>query len=641
MNRRLSIFFLFLLLQIVSHGQSWFLELSSRVELRTWKLTTKSEKNEDGIGGALVTLSQNDKTIKQINTDPNGDFIIQIPPNGEFILTISYKDCVPKKVIISTKGVPPDVGEDNYRPSYPMYGVIMAKPFPGVDYSSIKQPIVKVQYFPNGRVFDKDESYTDHMFAVLKKIADAENTLIEKFCSTNRDGDKALAKPDCPKAKELYNQAIALIPGENYPVEQLKKVGDCLNAKEAEEKAKAEAEAKAKAAAEAKAKAEQEALAKKEAETKAKAEAEAKAKAEAEAKAKVEAENKAKAEQEALAKKESEAKAKAEAENKSKAEAEAKAKAEAENKAKAEQEALAKKNSEAKAKAEAENKSKAEAEAKAKAEQEALAKKQGEEAKAKTEAENKAKAEAEAKAKAEQEALAKKEAEAKAKAETKVAPEVKVDPKVEAEAKAKAEADAKALAEKAAADKAAADKALADKAAADKALADKAAAERAAAKIAKEKELADKAAAAKQAKEKAAADKALADKAAKEKALADKAAPTPTQAVAMNTPTSKPEETKTTTTVTPYVQPPDGVIKGTYAPESGEVQVNAKKVEVAVPQTVIGGSKYKELIKRGDELMKMKRYAEAKPVFEDALKAKPDDAYAKSKLEAIAKLLTP
>ncbi|MEI6021003.1 MAG: hypothetical protein WCR21_07725, partial [Bacteroidota bacterium] len=410
MKKHLSTFFILIVFQTAVYGQSWFLELSSRVELRTWKLNTKAEKNEDGIAGAVVTLSQNDKTIKQINTDPNGDFIIQIPPNGEFILTISYKDCVPKKVIISTKGVPPDVGEDNYRPSYPMYGVIMAKPFPGVDYSAIKQPIVKVQYFPNGRVFDKDESYTDHMFALLKKIADAENTLIEKFCSTNRDGDKALAKPDCPKAKELYNQAIALIPGENYPVDQLKKVGDCLNAKEAEEKAKTEAEAKAKVAAEAKAKAEQEALAKKEAEAKAKVEADNKAKAEAEAKAKVDVENKAKAEQESLAKKEAEAKAKVEADNKAKTEAEAKAKVEAENKAKAEQEALAKKQGEeAKAKAEGENKAKAEA--KAKAEQEALAKKQAEETKAKAEAENKAKTEAENKSKAEQEALAKKQGE--------------------------------------------------------------------------------------------------------------------------------------------------------------------------------------------------------------------------------------
>ena len=639
MDKRLRIFFLFCILQTGLFSQSWYLELSSRVELRTWKLTTKAEKNEDGIGGAMVTLTQNDKVIKKINTDPNGDFIIQIPPNGEFILTISYKDCVPKKVIVSTKGVPPDVGEDNFRPSYPMYGVIMAKPFPGIDYSGINQPIVKVQYFSNGRVFDKDESYTDHMFSILKKISDAENALIDKFCSTNRDGDKALAKPDCPKAKELYNQAIATIPGENYPVEQLKKVGDCLNAKEAEAKAKAEQEAKAKAEAEAKAKAEQEALAKKEAEAKAKAEAEAKAKAEASAKA--ESDAKAKAEQEALAKKEAEAKAKAENEAKAKAEAEAKAKAEAsakaesDAKAKAEQEALAKKEAEAKAKAENEAKAKGEAEAKAKAEasakaeQEALAKKEAD-AKVKAESEAKAKAESDSKAKADAEALAKKPAE-------EVKTKSEADLKAEADAKAKAEADAKALADKAAADKAAAEKALADKAAADKSAKEKALADKAAAdKAAKEKALADKLA-----KEKALADKVAADKAAKEKAARDKAAATPTQAVAMNTPTPKQEESKTTTTVTPYTPPADGVIKGTYAPESGEVQVNAKKVEVAVPQTVIGGSKYKELIKRGDELMKMKRYAEAKPVYEDALKAKPDDAYAKSKLEAIAKLLTP
>ena len=53
----------------------------------------------------------------------------------------------------------------------------------------------------------------------------------------------------------------------------------------------------------------------------------------------------------------------------------------------------------------------------------------------------------------------------------------------------------------------------------------------------------------------------------------------------------------------------------------------------------MGADKYKATIKRADELFKMKRYTEAKPMYEDALKQKPNDVYATNKLEEILKFI--
>ena len=61
--------------------------------------------------------------------------------------------------------------------------------------------------------------------------------------------------------------------------------------------------------------------------------------------------------------------------------------------------------------------------------------------------------------------------------------------------------------------------------------------------------------------------------------------------------------------------------------------------KVSVPQTVFGVDKYKETIKKADDYFKMKRWAEAKPVYEEALKQRPDDPYATSKLEIVNKNL--
>ena len=53
----------------------------------------------------------------------------------------------------------------------------------------------------------------------------------------------------------------------------------------------------------------------------------------------------------------------------------------------------------------------------------------------------------------------------------------------------------------------------------------------------------------------------------------------------------------------------------------------------------MGLDKYKEAIKRADELFKMKRFSEAKMNYEDALVAKASDSYAKGRLVEIEKLL--
>ncbi len=368
-KRTIQFTLLFLLLNAGVFAQGWTLKLSSTVEIRNWKLTTEADKEEKGLGGAQIALYQGATLVQKVQSDAYGDFTINVPGNGEYILVVSYPGYNTKKFYVNTKGVPEDIADDRFKPTFAIGGFIMAKAFPGVDYGQLQQPLVRVVWQPRSKKFDDDEQYTEQMLGGLSRIADAENVIIEKFCGLNREGNKALAIPDCPLAKKLYGEAIALLPDESYPKIQLEKVGECLKAKAKEEEAK-----KAKEEEAAKKKAEAEKLAKEKAEAdkvaKEKAEAEAKQKAEAEkvAKDKADAEAKQKAEAEKVAKDkaDAEAKQKADAEKvaKDKADAEAKQKAEAEKIAKAKAE------TEAKQKAEAEKlaKEKTEAEAKQKAE---------------------------------------------------------------------------------------------------------------------------------------------------------------------------------------------------------------------------------------------------------------------------------
>lgn len=236
MQKHFYLFFLALLSGLTFTGQNWKLKLNSNVELRTWKLTDRVDKEEKALGGASIRLLNGSNVVAEVSSKPNGDFSIEVPPNGDFTMEVSYAGCNTKRFAVSTKGVPGEVANDNFKPSYSIGGFILSKPLPGIDYSTLKNPLLKVYYISGAKKFDNDEDITDRGLKTVSKLADAENQLAEKFCALNKSGDAALAKGDCPTAKSNYEKAIALLPGEMYPANQLPKVGDCLKQKDATDK---------------------------------------------------------------------------------------------------------------------------------------------------------------------------------------------------------------------------------------------------------------------------------------------------------------------------------------------------------------------------------------------------------------------
>ncbi|MDO8999459.1 MAG: hypothetical protein Q7W45_06815 [Bacteroidota bacterium] len=261
----LIVFLLFFCL--LGKTQNWTLKLSSTVELRTWRLSSVAEKAEKELSGAEIKLFKGNSLIGQTNSNPNGDFVIDVPAGGDFILTISYAGCNTKKFNVSTTGVDENVGKDNYMPTVNITGFIMSKPLKGVDYLGLSEPLVRVEYKTKGQNFDKDDDVTNKGLNILSKIYDSETALIQKFCATNKAGDDAMKNHNCPMAIEYYAKAINMLPGEEYPVDQIKKAEQCVknkkdaddakarenlikanNAKIANEKAIAEKQAKDKAA---------------------------------------------------------------------------------------------------------------------------------------------------------------------------------------------------------------------------------------------------------------------------------------------------------------------------------------------------------------------------------------------------------
>ena len=220
----------------VALSQTWKLELSSTVELRKVKLTNSILKDDRSLAGAIIVLMQGSTVISQTRSTPDGDFTVEIPANGQFELIVSYEGCNPKKFSISTTDVPPEIGTGKFKPSFNIGGVIMAKALFSIDYSVLKQPMVKIKWLPDKKRFDHDEKYTDQVLDALGRLRKSEDELLEKFITDVKAADVALKKNDCPLAKTLYERSLKTIPDEIYPKEQLIKVGACLKEKDAEAK---------------------------------------------------------------------------------------------------------------------------------------------------------------------------------------------------------------------------------------------------------------------------------------------------------------------------------------------------------------------------------------------------------------------
>jgi hypothetical protein len=288
------IFFVILLLSISLFAQNWQLKLYSSVYLRNWKLTTKIENNETHISGADIILYEySGKIISQTKSNNLGEFMVMVPPNGEFYLTVSYSGCYTKRIAINTQGVPEEVSKDNFNPTFKIIGgFVMSKSYPKIDYSELRQDIIRVEYFSGKKAFDDNKASSNKGLKAISKIYSAEEELFNNFCSTLKAGDVALANFDCLLAKAENTKAQEIIPNEKYVADQLAKIDKCIKEKEEEAK-KSKEEAKVKA---------EKLVAEKAATEKAEAERVAKAKAEEEARVKAAADAKGKSEVEKLAK---------------------------------------------------------------------------------------------------------------------------------------------------------------------------------------------------------------------------------------------------------------------------------------------------------------------------------------------------
>jgi epidermal growth factor receptor substrate 15 len=229
MKRSNVLFLTFLVSCFFTNAQGWSLKVSSHIGFRKFALDTRIIKDEKMLSAASVKLTQGGKLIEQTISDADGYYSINVPANGEFILSVTSSGCVTKKIYINTNDVPAKVQKENFKPSINIEGFVLYKPMPGIDYSSLDQTLARIVYIPNDKNFGDEEMFTKEGLAIVARIEESEMELMNRFVEANKAGDEALKIQNCVLAKKMFESALAMLPAEKYPAEQMELVEMCFD----------------------------------------------------------------------------------------------------------------------------------------------------------------------------------------------------------------------------------------------------------------------------------------------------------------------------------------------------------------------------------------------------------------------------
>ena len=215
-------------------------------------------KIENGsIENTRITILKNAEKMESGIVDNSGKFEYELDFGNEYIFEFSKEGFVTKKVSISTF-VPLDIlSRDNQFPPF-KFMVSLFPAYEGLDLSVFDQPMGMIMYDKELDDFDYDRDYDAQIRDAIKKAeeeakkraAELEAQRLAKeraYKAAIQRGDVNFNAKKYDLSKAGYNEALAIMPDEDYPKAQLQKIDELIGQElaNAEERARLEAERKA------------------------------------------------------------------------------------------------------------------------------------------------------------------------------------------------------------------------------------------------------------------------------------------------------------------------------------------------------------------------------------------------------------
>jgi hypothetical protein len=239
-KRVLPLFFLCFLLFFHSNEAKaqWLYEIDGTV-------TTGNKK----LDGAIITLYKGTTQTQQVTTPANGKFSINLEQEFEYTLTVTKPGFITKKFLFSTKGVPTDIAKNFEGGAKPEISIFEIPKDPAVVSqvnAILSQPMAKFLYDPTEQDIVFDKGYSESMLQELNRLNQLEKEVKKKVEDESKNqqlnttaidskynaaiskGDAAFSKKDYVNAKTAYQDALTIKKGEAYPLGKIVEIEKLL-----------------------------------------------------------------------------------------------------------------------------------------------------------------------------------------------------------------------------------------------------------------------------------------------------------------------------------------------------------------------------------------------------------------------------
>jgi PAS domain S-box-containing protein len=191
------------------------------------------KKGNTALVGVSIKLYYNNDVIYSGVSKDEGWFGVKPQLDGDYKLEFSFNGYVTQFLNVSTNM--PD-GHGNLLVEYQMGDIAMLEFVEGSDLSIFKNPIRKIQYYPDQGKYMDDKDYQSLMNGKIQNFIKQSEKLKNNsdLQESAKDYNDLIAKADnefqngqLVEAKDLYEKAISL-KDESYPKEQIKKIDKLL-----------------------------------------------------------------------------------------------------------------------------------------------------------------------------------------------------------------------------------------------------------------------------------------------------------------------------------------------------------------------------------------------------------------------------
>lgn len=193
--------------------------------------------SEKAMPGVSIKATNNGTYASSVIADGRGKYKLLLDFEKEYLVIFEKAGFISKKIIISTKGVPPD---ERDRIADLLLQMTLFKKEKDLNVSFLDQPIGKAQYMSQSKEIDWNMSYTapitQKLNGILTKFKaqkraqeEAEQQKKKEYAEAMKTADKAFFKKDYETAKVAYQKALSIDPTKPEPKDRLDLMEKAIN----------------------------------------------------------------------------------------------------------------------------------------------------------------------------------------------------------------------------------------------------------------------------------------------------------------------------------------------------------------------------------------------------------------------------